>query len=117
MSKSLSQNPVDASIDPRLVLRRPETLSLCSTGSSSNPLSTTVSHRQVFSGIPAAAEEQLQKLEEEVLRLRTENIRKNREIRLLRGELERMCTADNEIQAGNKRPRVYNDESLPATLH
>lgn len=98
-----SRNSVNANFDPRLQNRD---LVIPSSGQMSDAPFTTATHVQGSTIVPTGAEEQLQKLEEEVLKLKMENIGKDREIRLLRNENERLRSADNEFQTGGKRPRL-----------
>jgi hypothetical protein len=113
---SSSRNFVNANLDPRLQDRTLGIPSPSAPGPSSNIPLVILSDNCGSSNVPAGAERQLQKLEEEVLTLRIENVVKDREIRLLRSENERLRSADNEFQTGNKRSRLHGNGQLPSAL-
>jgi len=100
-------NQVNASLDPRLQGRLAHIkTSITPTAATSNLMNNTaqanglVSNQNTNSG----TEERLHELEDEVMKLKTENILKDREIRRLKTENEQLRGIGYDT--GSKRPRV-----------
>jgi hypothetical protein len=101
----------NASLDPRLQggAARPNTLSI-SSGTPFSILHRPAQETAITDVGPGnqntsySVEDKLQELEDENLKLRNENVLKDREIRKLKSELEQLRGASYET--GSKRPRV-----------
>jgi hypothetical protein len=108
MIPAKTSNQINASLDPRLQGKFAYTTSMATSVSTNN----AAVERKVVSYDTAApshdvnkrTEDKLQELEDEVLRLKMDNVLKDREIRRLKSEIAKLSGDDYET--GSKRPCI-----------
>jgi hypothetical protein len=103
-----TSNKINASLDPRLQSKFAYTTSMAT----SIPTNNTVLEKRVVSydtAVPShdvnkRTEDKLQELEDEVLRLKMDNVLKDREIRRLKSEITKL--SGDGYETGSKRPCI-----------
>jgi hypothetical protein len=108
MIPAKTSNQINASLDPRLQGKFAYTTSMATSVSTNN----TAVERKVVSYDTAApshdvnkrTEDKLQELEDEVLRLKMDNVLKDREIRKLKSEIAKL--SGDGYKTGSKRPCI-----------
>ncbi|KAF1842158.1 uncharacterized protein K460DRAFT_420099 [Cucurbitaria berberidis CBS 394.84] len=108
---SVFRNVVNSSLDPRLQARVEDSSATSTLGPTTSTLldTTVLSNAQAnvcVSGYTLGdkGENTLQQLEDEIMKLKMDNILKDREIRRLRADNEQL--RGNGYETGNKRPRM-----------